>query len=189
MPVLKVFNKFHIWMNVRIWTSVLSMHLTASHINFVLIHMEAMSVNVNLVSIELEANALMSMNVRTRFILLLFVNKTMLPLKFWLATDHNLWFISDYVSNLGKGNPCPYRNEICHNTEGSFYCDCEEGYQEQGSSNKNRSFSIWGLRRIESCVFFFFIKTEVILVTLFFNIFNMQDSWSGSRIVNSFWLS
>ena len=58
------------------------MHLTASHINFVLIHMEAMSVNVNLVSIELEANALMSMNVRTGFIFVTLCEKTMLPLKF-----------------------------------------------------------------------------------------------------------
>ena len=32
-----------------------------------------------------------------------------------------------------KGNPCPYMNEICHNTDGSFYCDCEIGYQEKGS--------------------------------------------------------
>ena len=24
-------------------------------------------------------------------------------------------------------------NEICHNTDGSFYCDCEIGYQEKGS--------------------------------------------------------
>ena len=45
------------------------MHLIAIHINFVLIHMVAMSVNANLVSIELEANALMSTNVRTGFIL------------------------------------------------------------------------------------------------------------------------
>ena len=44
------------------------MHLIAIHINFVLIHMVAMSVNANLVSIELEANALMSTNVRTGFI-------------------------------------------------------------------------------------------------------------------------
>ena len=31
-----------------------------------------------------------------------------------------------------KGNPCPYVNEVCHNTDGSFYCDCEIGYQERG---------------------------------------------------------
>ena len=49
------------------------MHLIAIHINFVLIHMVAMSVNVNLVSIELEANALMSTNVRTGFIFFAFV--------------------------------------------------------------------------------------------------------------------
>ena len=46
--------------------------------------------------------------------------------------------MSDCLNNLYKGNPCPYKNEICHNTEGSFYCDCEEGYQEQCSSNNNR---------------------------------------------------
>ena len=33
---------------------------------------------------------------------------------------------------LSKGNPCPYMNEICHNTLGSFYCDCEAGYQDPG---------------------------------------------------------
>ena len=26
-------------------------------------------------------------------------------------------------------------NEICHNTDGSFYCDCEIGYQEKGSED------------------------------------------------------
>ena len=42
------------------------MHLIAIRINFVLIHMVAMSVSANLVSIELEANVLMSTNVRKR---------------------------------------------------------------------------------------------------------------------------
>ena len=45
------------------------MHLIAIHINFVLIHMVATSVNANLVSIELEANVLMSTNVRKRLLM------------------------------------------------------------------------------------------------------------------------
>ena len=66
--MVKVLNISNIMMNAGIRTSVLSMHLIASHINFVLILKVAMSVNANLVSKQLEANALMSTNVRTGFI-------------------------------------------------------------------------------------------------------------------------
>lgn len=110
--------------------NALSMHLTASNINAVLIHM---------VAIRLVFKKYLDQSLAETF-----------EYSYgWLGLGlgHQFEICAECDCKPGfnrigaecidadecKGNPCPYANEVCHNTDGSFYCDCEIGYQERGS--------------------------------------------------------